>query len=59
MSQSTGQLLGQKTHPGVVGRPTFGERSTIRKPRPVPASYPAKHPCKVCDGKHCTGNCQF
>jgi hypothetical protein len=58
MSQSTGQL-GQNTRLGVVRRVTFGERSPIRKRRPVPASYLAKHPCKVCDGKHCTGNCKF
>jgi hypothetical protein len=58
MSQSTGQL-GKKTRPGVVARANFGERSPIRKPRQIPASYLAKHPCKVCDGKHCTGNCKF
>ena len=58
MSQSTGQL-GQKTRLGMVGRATFGERSPARKRRQIPASYLAKHPCKVCDGKHCTGNCKF
>jgi hypothetical protein len=58
MPQSTSQL-GKETRPGVVGRATFGERSPIRKRRQVPASYLAKHSCKVCDGKHCTGNCKF
>ena len=58
MPQSTSKL-GQNTRSGVVRRATISERSPIRKRRLVPASYLAKHPCKVCDGKHCTGNCKF
>jgi hypothetical protein len=58
MSQSTAEL-GKKTRPAVLGRATFGLGSQIRKRCPVPVSYLAKHPCKVCDGKHCTGNCKF
>jgi hypothetical protein len=58
MSQSAGQL-GKKTRPEVVGRATSGEGSPIRKRRQIPISYLTRHPCKVCDGKHCTGNCKF
>jgi hypothetical protein len=51
--------LGKKTRPGVVEHATSSEGPQIWKRRPVPASYLAKHPCKVCAGKYCTGNCKF
>ena len=58
MSQSTGEL-GKKTRPAVIGRAASGAGAQARERRQVPLSYLAKHPCKVCDGKHCTGNCKF
>jgi len=65
MSQSTGGV-GEKTRSLVAERTSLGREpgepqatAGFRTHRKIPASYLAKHPCKVCHGKCCTGNCKF
>jgi hypothetical protein len=66
MSQSTGGV-GEKTRSWVAQRGSLGNEpgnelqatAGFRTRRAIPASYLAKHPCKVCKGKCCTGNCKF
>jgi len=62
MSRSS-DVMGEKTRLVVAERAVWGEAPQTTagsKPeRRIPASYLEKHPCKVCKGKHCTGNCKF
>jgi len=62
MSQSSDHL-GEKARPAGEWRAARGEEAQ-RTPgskarRKIPESYLAKHPCKVCNGKSCVGNCRF
>jgi len=58
MSQS-GVGVGEKARSRVAERASQSNDRQPEAPRKIPASYLARHPCKVCDGKHCTGHCRF
>jgi hypothetical protein len=57
MTQSPEQV-GEKTRTAVAKRAVSVEPQTKVR-REIPAAYLAKHPCKICDGKHCMGQCRF
>jgi hypothetical protein len=58
MSQSS-VAVGEKTRSRVGERASQSIERQTGERRKIPASYLARHPCKVCDGKHCTGHCKF
>ena len=62
MSRSSA-VVGEKTPSVVEGRAVWREEPQAtagpRTERKVPSSYLEKHPCKVCNGKYCTGHCKF
>jgi hypothetical protein len=55
--------VGEKTRPVVAPCATRREEpqatAGTKTRRKIPASYLAKHPCKVCRGELCVGNCRF
>jgi hypothetical protein len=57
MTQSP-EVVGEKTRPAVAKR-GIGSAPQNETWRKIPAAYLAKHPCKMCDGKHCVGQCRF
>ena len=62
MSRSS-DWVGEKTHSAKASRPSSGAKLPavgVSSPRrAIPVWYLAKHPCKVCNGKCCTGHCKF
>jgi hypothetical protein len=58
MAQSS-DVVGEKTRPRVLERARRSNERSAQERRQIPPSYLARHRCKVCDGKHCTGHCKF
>ena len=62
MSRSS-VLVGEKTRPVMAARAwRIAEAQAPPSPkarREIAVSYLLKHPCKVCNGKGCVGDCRF